>query len=761
MRYARSFLGPRCDSPKCVAVAVVMFVAVCSCSAQEKPQTPSFQKAPDEEWVQHLNNYPGLVDELIRLVDKLQHNVQYPAARNESRILPLLPDSVGYAAISNYGDAVHQSLAIFNDELRQSEPLRNWWQQSEVAAFGPKIEDSLEKLSQLLQYLGPEIVLSAAMDGKTPHLAIVAQAAKPGLRDFLEQNAGELNGNDARSKPPLRILEPQDLVTPPAAEPHGAPATRSPVPPRQFFALIRPDYVVASSDVATLKGFNFRIEQKGSEFASTSFGQRVARAYSGGVTIVGAADVHKILAHMPQNTKQSQLEFQNSGLADMKYFLWERRSAAGEAVSQMELSFTGPRHGAAAWLGKAAPMGTLDFASPKAMMVGAAILTSPAQIFDDLRSLGGESNAKAFAALGVFEQAFKVSLKEDFLSQLTGEFMLEMVDSAPPKPVWRTVFGVKDAHHVQQAFHTLITAMQIPATHSEVGEVTFYTVQMPSTTTAVKSAEPAKPSEVTYAFADGYLIVGSSQDAVAEGIQLHKTGESLAKSHRFLEALPPGQESRASALFYQDSVATSVLRLQSLAPEYAAQLAKLTGQSKAQVFCLYGEEMAIRGASRSSGFDAGAIMIAGAIAIPNLLRARTAANEASAVGTMRTVNAAQLTYKTTYPQRGYAPDLATLGPTPKAEKASADHANLIDNTLGNATCNGVVSCTKFGYRFSIKAECMKQACDQFVILGTPVTDNTGTRSYCSTSDGIIRFKLGSPITQSLSATECRKWSPLN
>ncbi|MGA7623949.1 MAG: hypothetical protein WCA91_10240, partial [Candidatus Acidiferrales bacterium] len=100
MRYARSFLGPRCDSPKCVAVAVVMFVAVCSCSAQEKPQTPSFQKAPDEEWVQHLNNYPGLVDELIRLVDKLQHNVQYPAARNESRILPLLPDSVGYAAIS-------------------------------------------------------------------------------------------------------------------------------------------------------------------------------------------------------------------------------------------------------------------------------------------------------------------------------------------------------------------------------------------------------------------------------------------------------------------------------------------------------------------------------------------------------------------------------------------------------------------------------------------------------------------------------------
>jgi hypothetical protein len=748
MDYARSFLYRGSHCVKCLGVAFIILLGAIASGAQTAPP----KKSPDEAWVQYLNKYPGLLDESIRLVNKLQHNVQYPAARSESHLLPLLSDLTMYAAIPNYGDAVHQSLTIFNDELQQSEALRNWWQHSEASVFGPKFEDSLEKFSELSQYLGPEIVLSGVIRGKTPHMMIVTQVAKPGLKDFLQQRNKELAGDGGKSTLPLRILEPQDLATvedsPPATPPgkgsHGPP-------PTQFFVLVRPDYVVATSDLATLKNFNARVDTKSSGFASTSFGQHIAQTYAGGVTIVGAVDLHTILSQTPQNTKQSQQRFENSGLADMKYFLWERKTTAGEVVSQMELSFTGPRHGGASWLAKPAALGSLDFASPKAKMAGAVILTNPAQIFDNLQTLGGDSNAKAFAALGAFEQAFKLSLKDDFLTQLTGELMVEMVNSTPPNPVWRAVFGVKDANHVQQAFHTLETAMQIPATQSDSGGITYYTVQIPSKT---------KPSEVAYAFGDGYLIVGSSQDAVADSIRLHKSGESLAKSQRLLEALPPGHESGASALFYQDSVATSALQLQPLAPEYASYLAKLTGQSKAQVFCLYGDEMSIRGASRSSGFDAGAIVLAAAIAIPSALRANTAANEASAVGTMRSVNTAQLTYKASYPQRGYAPDLAALGPNPDTEKVSAEHANLIDETVGNARCTADVWCTKTGYRLIIRSECRKQLCEEYVVVATPVADNTGKRNFCSTSEGLIRFKSGSPITQPVSVTECRSWSPL-
>ena len=55
------------------------------------------------------------------------------------------------------------------------------------------------------------------------------------------------------------------------------------------------------------------------------------------------------------------------------------------------------------------------------------------------------------------------------------------------------------------------------------------------------------------------------------------------------------------------------------------------------------------------------ILIIAAIAIPNLLRSRIAANEASAVGSMRSVNTAQVTYASTYPDAGFSPSLSNLG----------------------------------------------------------------------------------------------------
>ena len=55
------------------------------------------------------------------------------------------------------------------------------------------------------------------------------------------------------------------------------------------------------------------------------------------------------------------------------------------------------------------------------------------------------------------------------------------------------------------------------------------------------------------------------------------------------------------------------------------------------------------------------ILIIAAIAIPNLLRARMAANESSAASSVRTVNTAQVTYQSTYPTTGYAAALKDLG----------------------------------------------------------------------------------------------------
>src|SRR5580704_4930651 len=77
------------------------------------------------------------------------------------------------------------------------------------------------------------------------------------------------------------------------------------------------------------------------------------------------------------------------------------------------------------------------------------------------------------------------------------------------------------------------------------------------------------------------------------------------------------------------------------------------------------------------------ILIIAAIAIPNLLRSKMSANEASAVGSLRTINTSAISYSTTY--GGYPQTLVNLGPATSATSAAAD---LIDSVLSSGTKSG-------------------------------------------------------------------------
>ena len=718
---------------KCAAVTALFFLLVSACAAQASPAGQ-----PDMPWSKDLKKYPGLLPEVGRLVDKLQHSLQFPPARGPSRLLPLLPEAtMSYAAFPNYGDVTYQALKIFRQELKESSVLRDWWQHGEVATAGPKVEDSLEKIYRLSQYLGEEIVLSGSIDGKESSLLILAEVRKPGLEEFLQQMVKELAG---KSKPPVRVLDLQELAT--------AGDRR---PAQELLLLVRPGFVAGALDVATLRSFNTRLERNSREFVSTPFGQRVARAYEGGAAILAAADLQKILSQAPTGTKQDQMTLQRTGFADVKYLVWEHKSVPGQAASQLELSFTGPRHGVASWLAAPTPLGSLDFVSPKAILAASVVLSNPAQVFEDVRELAAASNPKAFAAITQSEQALKLSFKEDLLRQLGGEITVE-IDNATPEPVWRAILQVNDPALLQRTMTTLLAAVQFRTEQFDDAGVTYHSVRIPSGKTVM---------EIGYAFVDGYLVIASSPETAADAVRLHRTGESLGKSRKFLASLPPGWPSGASALVYQDAVAMTALRMQQAPPEIAQLFAQAAGESMPVVMCAYADESAIRGASTNAAMDAGMGLVAAAIAIPNLLRSRIAANEASAVGMMRTVNTAQVTYAAIYPERGYAPDLATLGPAPAGGGAeSADHAGLIDATLGNASCTAGSWCTKSGFRFSLTSVCKQQPCDEFVAVGTPVASNTGGRNFCSTSDGVIRFQPGPPLTSPVSLQECQAWSPL-
>ncbi|HXZ34046.1 MAG TPA: prepilin-type N-terminal cleavage/methylation domain-containing protein [Terriglobales bacterium] len=135
------------------------------------------------------------------------------------------------------------------------------------------------------------------------------------------------------------------------------------------------------------------------------------------------------------------------------------------------------------------------------------------------------------------------------------------------------------------------------------------------------------------------------------------------------------------------------------------------------------------------------ILIIAAIAIPNLLRAHIAANEASAVQSLRTIDSAQATYQSTYPTVGFSNTLASLGPPAAAGCAgvtpSSANACLLDWVLSNATVN-----SKSGYMFTNPVVTAAGGINtDYEVDGTPaLTGQSGVRGFCSNSDGVIRFE---------------------
>jgi len=143
------------------------------------------------------------------------------------------------------------------------------------------------------------------------------------------------------------------------------------------------------------------------------------------------------------------------------------------------------------------------------------------------------------------------------------------------------------------------------------------------------------------------------------------------------------------------------------------------------------------------------ILIIAAIAIPNLLQARMAANEASAVGSIKALQSAEAIYFNTYPTVGYAGSIANLGGAGPCTPSSTT-ACLIDNLLATSITgtNG-----KSGYIFAVTGVMSGGATynDVYINAGVPVLMNkTGNHDYCSTNDGVLRSQMGSvgdaPVT---------------
>jgi type IV pilus assembly protein PilA len=136
------------------------------------------------------------------------------------------------------------------------------------------------------------------------------------------------------------------------------------------------------------------------------------------------------------------------------------------------------------------------------------------------------------------------------------------------------------------------------------------------------------------------------------------------------------------------------------------------------------------------------ILIIAAIAIPQLLNARMAANGGAAAETIRTITTASMAYSSTW-QNGYPPSLAALGGPSGVFTPTCDQALLLDPIVSTApyTKSGYV----FGYTGSgtipaPPAGCSAAGSTGYLVTATPVVYKlSGITSYCSDEPGTIHY----------------------
>ncbi len=126
------------------------------------------------------------------------------------------------------------------------------------------------------------------------------------------------------------------------------------------------------------------------------------------------------------------------------------------------------------------------------------------------------------------------------------------------------------------------------------------------------------------------------------------------------------------------------------------------------------------------------ILIIAAIAIPNLLRSRIAANQASAIGSIRTINTSEVSYYSTYGM-GYSGTLIQLGPPATGDPQTPSAAGLIDSVLASGVKSG------YGFTYTPQNPDPQGRFNQYTINGNPTQVGvSGNMYYFSDQTYVIR-----------------------
>lgn len=545
-----------------------------------EPLGEQFSWSPDRE------KYVGMMAELANVEHRIAQ-IPLPQPRYTTDLLPRVPsDTVFYVSIPNLGEFLQQANDVFQEQLKQSPQLQNWWTKGQ-RRNPDQLNEFVGKIHDVSQYLGDEVVFVGWGSGDRSGFAMVADVTKSGLENELQQQFSGLPGK-------LEILNEASLAK---AAPNAGQAG---------LALVRDHEVVFANSIAALRQMDSQLNAGPSGFADGEFGEQLAAAYNRGAGIILGANLHAILqTQAGQSGKRlpQQPMMASSGLEDMQYLIAEHRDVNGAPANHLDIQFSGARQRVASWLASPAPIGSLDFVSQNASFAVAAITKNPAAIADDLMAMASQGNGAS--GWSEIDNTLRIDVRNDLIANIGGDFAIALDGPVLPTPSWKMIVEVNNPDGLESALERMMQALgkqpRGPDAHllsiepTMVGSRRFYEVR----------DEMAGEIRAEYTFADGFMIIAPSRVLLMDAIKTHANGDSLPRSASFRALLPRDENENYSSLVYQNLSPVLTPLLSQFSGESADAVRKLAADSRPTVICAWGKDNRIEAASDSRlfGFD--------------------------------------------------------------------------------------------------------------------------------------------------------------
>jgi hypothetical protein len=203
------------------------------------------------------------------------------------------------------------------------------------------------------------------------------------------------------------------------------------------------------------------------------------------------------------------------------------------------------------------------------------------------------------------DSKLQISVRDDLLANLSGEFLLAFDGPVLPTPSWKMVIGVNNPDALENALERMTTAIRSQMQGTQAHPVTIESATADGRTFHDVRDDKTGTILAYYTFADGYMIVAPDRALIIDALRIQASGSSLARSASFRALLPRDGNENYSAVAYQNLSPVLTPLLSQFSGETADALRKLAADARPTVVCAWGQDNRIEAASDSSlfGFD--------------------------------------------------------------------------------------------------------------------------------------------------------------